>query len=123
MSINNDVIGVPPNEAWIAPTLLNSWVQVATTNGYGTSAPLGFFKDPTGIVRLRGRLRGGTSLTTAFTLPPGYRPEFLIRTYALADIGGSFAFNYLFIATDGRIIPEQSPGNWYQLDLIQFRAA
>jgi len=57
------------NEAWIAPTLLNSWVQT------GGRPPVGFFKDALGIVRLRGCVSGGLLTNAAFALPAGYRPS------------------------------------------------
>ncbi|MBB5325207.1 hypothetical protein HNQ34_002307 [Anoxybacillus tepidamans] len=55
-------------EAWIAPTLLNGWVNFA--NGYETS---GYFKDELGIVHLKGTVKGGTN-NIIFYLPIGYRP-------------------------------------------------
>ena len=55
--------------AWIAPTLLNSWVQTAGR------PPVGFFKDALGIVRLRGCVNGGVLTNAAFALPAGYRPS------------------------------------------------
>lgn len=60
-------------ETWIAPTLLNSWVN------YGISSVLqvaGYMKDSMGFVHLRGAIKNGTTTagTTLFTLPAGYRP-------------------------------------------------
>jgi hypothetical protein len=57
-------------EAWITPTLLNSWTQADATN-----MPVRYRKDEFGIVHLFGRLSGGTAGTVAFTLPVGYRPS------------------------------------------------
>jgi hypothetical protein len=59
-------------EAWIAPTLLNGWVN------YG--APYdnaGYRKEPAGLVRLRGVIKNGTIAngTVLFNLPVGYRPS------------------------------------------------
>ena len=54
------------------PTFLNGWTAVG-----GSSAP-GFYKDPLGIVHLRGAVQGGTANNGAtgniFVLPEGYRP-------------------------------------------------
>jgi hypothetical protein len=57
------------DEAWINPTLLNSWTN------YGS----GFYdvqyrKTANGHVQLRGLVGGGSVNTTIFTLPTGYRP-------------------------------------------------
>ena len=59
-------------EAWIAPTLLNGWVNFGST--YETAA---FFKDEFGFVHIRGLIKDGTTAqtTTLFQLPVGYRPE------------------------------------------------
>lgn len=54
-------------EDWIAPTLINSW---AISSGI----TVGYRKDDFGRVYLKGGLGGGTSGTTAFVLPVGYRP-------------------------------------------------
>lgn len=54
--------------SWIAPTFQNSWVNLAT------ATPAGYLKDALGFVHLRGRINGGSSGTTVFTLPSGYRP-------------------------------------------------
>lgn len=54
---------------WIAPTLVNSWANFGS--GYETAA---YLKDPLGFVHLKGLITGGTTNTTAFTLPAGYRP-------------------------------------------------
>lgn len=55
------------------PAFLNGWVNYGT--GYATAA---FWKDPFGIVHLRGMIKSGTVANSAagyvFNLPPGYRP-------------------------------------------------
>lgn len=56
-------------EAWITPTLQNGWTA-SDVNFY----PVRYYKDEFGIVRLKGRIQGGTA-TTAITLPVGYRPD------------------------------------------------
>jgi hypothetical protein len=50
---------------WIKPELKNSWVAVETTPGYRRVGSEVF---------LRGQIKGGNNLTSAFTLPAGYRP-------------------------------------------------
>ena len=51
------------------PAFANGWGNVGA--GYGTAA---FFKDPAGIVHVRGFVTAGTLNTGVFTLPAGYRP-------------------------------------------------
>lgn len=57
-------------EAWIAPTLVNSWTEMAAIY------PVRYRKDSLGKVTLKGRITGGVSGTTVFTLPVGYRPPY-----------------------------------------------
>lgn len=73
-------LGIPN---WIAPTLLNSW---ANASG-GT--PAGYYKDPLGIVHLRGRLNGGANGSNLFNLPVGYRPALTTD----GDLYGCAAYN------------------------------
>jgi hypothetical protein len=55
-------------EAFIAPTLLHSWANMGA--GYNVA---GYYKDPFGIVHLRGVVNSGVD-EHIFTLPAGYRP-------------------------------------------------
>ena len=56
-------------ENWIAPLLINSWTAS------DSSRPVGYYKDPFGIVRIRGFVSGGSSVSACmFNLPEGYRP-------------------------------------------------
>jgi hypothetical protein len=56
-------------EAWIAPTLLNSWVNLG--DSYPTA---GYRKNQFGMVELRGIVTGGASGSVICVLPEGYRP-------------------------------------------------
>lgn len=72
-------------QAWQAPSFQNSWVN------YGTPyRDAGYWKDPFGVVHLRGVIKDGTLAATAFTLPSGYRPTdtclFLLKSQG-AGIG------------------------------------
>jgi hypothetical protein len=53
------------------PAFANSW-----TNFGGAHAVAGFYKTPDGWIRLKGLVSSGTSTSTMFTLPDGYRPPF-----------------------------------------------
>jgi hypothetical protein len=59
--------------AWIAPTFTNSWVNDGTA-GYPTA---GYYLGPDGTVHVRGVVKSGAASTAMFTLPAGYRPEFI----------------------------------------------
>lgn len=59
---------VDVSTAWAAPTLLNSWV----TSG-GAKPTVGYRRDATGRVWLRGTVKSGT-VNTIMTLPVGFRP-------------------------------------------------
>jgi hypothetical protein len=66
---------------WQTPTLLNSWVN------YGSPyEPPGYHMDASGVVHLRGMVRGGTAgdANSIFTLPAGYRPLYDVIVPAVA---------------------------------------
>lgn len=63
-------------QAWQAPTLINSWA-----NSGGAYATAGYWKDPWGVVHLRGRITGGAYPSNAFLLPAEYWPEGLSSFY------------------------------------------
>lgn len=64
-------VGDPNDE--ISPPWQNGWDHA------DPDAPVSFFVDKNGIVRIRGEAVDGTPGTVAFTLPEGYRPEFAMR--------------------------------------------
>ena len=53
------------------PVYQNGW----THGGISTDSTAGFYKDPLGVVHLKGVLASSVGSGTAFTLPPGYRPS------------------------------------------------
>lgn len=55
-------------EAWITPTLINSWANVS-------GHTLQYRKTQLGEICLKGRISGGTSATNVLLLPTGYRPS------------------------------------------------
>lgn len=56
-------------DSFTAPTFLNSWVDFG-----GAFNTAGYYKDPFGIVHLRGLVKSGVVNTPIFNLPAGYRP-------------------------------------------------
>lgn len=83
-------------EAWNAPTLLNSWVNVAA---FETA---GYMKNVLGEVRLKGWVKGGVSGKTIFTLPSGFRPG-VVGNYAVAEAGSTAC--QMQVNAAGEVIP------------------
>ena len=83
--------------AWIAPTLLNGWVNYGT--GFETA---GYRKTPADEVQFRGLIRDGsmTANTVLFNLPAAYRPA--RRREFLALQGGGAACR-LSLFTSGEV--------------------
>jgi hypothetical protein len=102
-------------EGWIAPTLLNSWVN------YGAPfANAGYFKDTLGLVHLRGVMKDGSGLGTAiFNLPSGYRPSAQVNYPSVSN--GLFCL--ISVQTNGDVV-HVSGGSmaWTSLADISFRA-
>ncbi|MGG4218349.1 hypothetical protein ABEW32_08950 [Paenibacillus jamilae] len=69
---------------WIAPTLLNGWV-----NYDNTRRPLGYCKDSQGWVHVQGFISGGVTAfgTKIFMLPAGYEAERPMEVAALSAEG------------------------------------
>jgi len=106
---------VVTQQAWIAPTLGNSWVNYDAAS-YSAA---GYFRDTLGIVHLRGILKGGTLTSAAFTLPAGYRPA-KIEYHAVVSNG---AFGFCVVSSNGQVIPWVGNNAAFSLDGITFRAA
>lgn len=99
--------------AWTNATYQNSW----TTFSGWTAA--GYYKDPFGIVHLRGMITGGTIGAAAFTLPTGYRPP---NAGAQFPVASNSALGRVYCNSDGRVIIETPSNNaWVSLEGIQFR--
>jgi hypothetical protein len=67
------------DSGWIEPTLENSWVQA----GVATAS----YRKVGARVYLRGRVKGGTNGSIAFTLPKEFRPP--QQYYAAIVVGGA----------------------------------
>jgi len=104
------------NEAWIPVVggvgFTGTWVNF----GAG-GQPAGYFKDANGIVRLRGLIKSGTSGTSAFTLPNGYRPS--VDQFYAVDAGGAYG-RVKVNASGGSVIPDIGLTTATALDNISF---
>lgn len=107
---------IPTAEAWVAPTLLNSWVNYG--GGFNDAA---YYKDPFGVVHLRGVIKDGTDVsgTALFTLPVGYRPP----AQELFTVISSSALGRVDIATTGNVVITSGSNTWLSLDGLTFRVA
>lgn len=102
----------------IKPTLLNSWVQYADLR----YAPLGYYKDDFGFVRVQGMIGGGvvTTGTIIFKLPQAYRPA---KSFKLV-VSATNAYGEIEVTSDGNVTVASIITNTYvSLDTIVFKAA
>lgn len=104
---------VGTQEAWIAPTLLNSWANYG-----GTASTAGYMKDNMGFVHLKGLVKTGTPGTVLFTLPAGYRPGAYLRIAVIA----SGSYGNLDIETSGNITISVGSSNFTGIDGVVFKA-
>ena len=97
------------------PAFLNSWTNYGAAPTYSQVA---FYKDPVGVVHLKGLLKSGTLTASAFNLPAGYRPA---ENYNVG-VAANAAFGYVLISANGAITPWTGSNVWFSLDGISFRA-
>lgn len=88
------------------PAFENSWV-----NAGGSEATAAFYKDPWGLVHIKGRIASGT-LGTAFTLPAGYRPALVLDFSSVANN----AFAKIQILADGSVITAVGSTTWFSIN-------
>lgn len=96
------------------PAFTNSWVNLGVGNNVAS-----FWKDPFGIVHLRGIISTGSLTTSAFTLPVGSRPA-KQENFGTVSNG---AFGYLVVFANGQVAPQAGSSTWFSLDGLTFKAA
>jgi hypothetical protein len=102
-------------QGWISLSLTNGWLNY----GGGFNAA-GYWRDPFGVVHLRGFIKSGALGQAACTLPAGYRPA---ANEGMATVANG-AFGFLQITSAGLVIPSSPSSNvWFSLDNVTFRAA
>ena len=104
---------IKDQEAWVAPTLLNSWVNYG-----GTASTVGYMKDSMGFVHLKGLVKTGSPGTVVFNLPAGYRPGSYLRIAIIA----SGTYGNLDIQTSGDVTPTVGSSTFTGLDGVTFKA-
>ncbi len=95
-------------EAWITPTLTNSWVATG-----GSLATPQYRLEPGGIVRIRGSVKDGTIGQAAFTLNAGYRPP---ADLFLPAVAGGNVLGRVDITSAGVVQPTIASNTFYSLD-------
>lgn len=76
------------------PAFQNGWVNFG-----GVDAVCSFYKDPWGIVHVKGTIKSGTASSIVFTLPAGYRPQ---HTEFFAIVANG-AFGYCTVTPAGDV--------------------
>lgn len=101
---------------WIAPTLLNSWVNYGAP--YNTAA---YMRTDDGLVLLRGAIKSGTTTagTVLFTLPVGFRPAGGTAEFVSVSNG---AIAQIDVETDGDVVIRVGGNTRLSLDGIVFAA-
>jgi hypothetical protein len=127
-------VGVAP-EPWHLvgaagePAFANSWA-----NNGGGQPVASFFRDPHGIVHLKGLVKNGTVAVAAFTLPAGYRPDPLAaERWALPffnSSASSYGVAYAQVSANGDVVPINNAlagtwaanNGWVDLAAVSFKA-
>jgi len=95
------------------PAFENSWVNFSAAD-----ATAAFYKDPFGMVYVKGMVKTGTIGLAVFTLPVGYRPT-LSRNYATVS---NNAFGRLLVDhTNGQVSVQVGSSLWAAIN-CRFRA-
>lgn len=92
------------------PAFENSWVN-------GSTETVAFYKDPWGVVHLKGKATGGTINTVIFTLPTGNRPS---NTRILIAAQGA-NITRIRILSDGSVDAPTAVANTNQSIEVSFR--
>jgi hypothetical protein len=101
-AVNDALEAAADAPTWIAPTLINSWVNYA-----GGTVAAGYYKDAQGTVHLRGAIKSGLDPNNCMQLPAGYRPT-ASETFLVSCDGG---LANISIATSGNVGVETVTGD------------
>lgn len=112
---DNVMLKVTTAPTWTDATLQNGWTNYGS--GFNTA---GYYKDQLGIVRLKGFITGGSTIsgTNLFTLPNGYRPA----NKQFRAVNSNNVFGSLSIEATGEVKFEAGNNTWFCVDGIQFPA-
>lgn len=96
------------------PSLTNGWIE----SPYANLTKPKYYKDHDGIVRIEGFIVNGTMRASAFTLPPGYRPQHNIN----CPCSSGENFGLAIITSVGEVIPYTGTNTEFCLNGISFKA-
>jgi hypothetical protein len=104
---------------WIAPVLLNGWVNFGT--GWN---PVGYFKDELGFVHLRGAIKSGSTAMDSIilVLPEGCRPANETIFPVITDAGSGNTIGRVDVTAAGNLLFKSGGNTYLALDSITFRA-
>lgn len=97
------------------PGFEGSW-----TNYGGSFATVGFMRDASGVVHLKGLAKGGASGEAMFYLPEGYRPE---ATRLFDIIRNNQVVGRIDVTADGTVWVNSGSSGWTSLEGISFVVA
>jgi hypothetical protein len=114
-TLDADAIATPSWED-LSAFFQNGWTDYG--NGFVEAA---YYKDPTGVVHLRGLITAGLNQqnTVIFTLPPTHRPTYGHQIFAV--VNGVDTLGRIDIESDGDVVFRGSTNTFLSLDQIQFR--
>ena len=91
----DDVVDTVVPTAWVAPALLNGWVNA------GGALQVAQYRKIGDRVFVRGQVKNGGNNTPAFTLPAGFRPP--ATHYFPALVAGGVAGGFVTLTVDGNL--------------------
>jgi hypothetical protein len=106
-----DDYALKQQEAFISPTLINTWV-----NAVGEQ-PVEYMKDNFGFVHVRGVASSGGIPNAIFVLPVGYRPA-IAQLFVFLSNG---AFSYGYVQTNGDVVIVAGSNVYVSLNSITFK--
>jgi hypothetical protein len=116
-----DFVSATPQPAQIP--LLGSWTNLTLQNSWAHQS--GTYNVPqynknysTGEISIRGNIGGGSTSTTMFTLPSGFRPS-LARLF-IVPAAGADDYAILQVNTDGTVVHQQGYTTSLVLDQVRF---
>ena len=115
LSSSLDDYALKQQQAFIEPTLLNSWVNFST--GYSQAS---YMKDEFGFVHIQGTIKDGSSATVIFNLPVGYRPLRRRVFTTFSDSAGTLPPSYVEITEDG-VVSVVGGTTFFSLENITFK--
>lgn len=109
------------SQPWNTPSLQNGWANYTAVYG-GDFSPVGYYKDITGVVHLRGLIVSGSTSMIVFNLPAGYRPAYHLIISAITGTPDPPASVRVDIGAGGEVMVIGAYKTWVSLDNISFRA-